>query len=234
MVERRSHTCGELRASQVGQEVVVQGWAHAVRDRGGRLFLILRDRHGTVQITVDERSPEPTREVSKAVRQEYVVQVKGTCTAREPATVNPKMDTGEIEVVASELEILSETKPLPFAVHDHGSDAHEETRLKYRYLDLRRSLLRQIAGQLSDREAEAADLPNVVFVDLHLGGASGIEFYEELVDRFPDRAGKVVFLSGSFGEADLAYLERRNLPWVRKPFGAEELRDMVAEFMGNR
>lgn len=138
MVERRSHTCGELRAAHVGQEVTVQGWAHAVRDRGGRLFLILRDRHGSVQITVDERCPEAAREASKDVRQEYVVQVKGTVTAREASTVNPKMETGDVEIVAQDLEILSDTKPLPFAVHEHGSDAHEETRLKYRYLDLRR------------------------------------------------------------------------------------------------
>lgn len=138
MVERRTHTCGELRAAEVGREVTVQGWAHAVRDRGGRLFLILRDRHGTVQITVDERSPESVREAAKAVRQEYVVQVKGEVTARDAAAVNAKMDTGEIEILARDLEILSDTKPLPFAVHEHGSDAHEETRLKYRYLDLRR------------------------------------------------------------------------------------------------
>ncbi|MEQ1505542.1 MAG: aspartate--tRNA ligase [Myxococcota bacterium] len=141
MVERRTHTCGELRATHDGSIVVVQGWAHAVRDRGGRVFLIVRDRHGTVQITTDERSPDSVREASKQVRLEYVVQAKGRCVRREASAINPKMDTGEIEIVADALEILSETKPLPFGVHEHGSDAHEETRLAYRYLDLRRPAL---------------------------------------------------------------------------------------------
>jgi aspartyl-tRNA synthetase len=141
MVERRTHTCGALRASDAGANVVVQGWAHAIRDRGGVLFVLVRDRHGIVQVTVDERSPRDAQEAAKSVRQEYVVQVRGTCVAREASAVNPKMETGAIEVVADALEILSETKPLPFAVHDHGSDAHEDTRLKYRYLDLRRPAL---------------------------------------------------------------------------------------------
>jgi aspartyl-tRNA synthetase len=141
MVERRTHTCGALRAEHTGSEVVVQGWAHAVRDRGGMVFLVLRDRHGTVQVTVDERSPEAAREVAKAVRLEYVVQAKGTVVRRDAAAANAKMATGEIEVVAREIEILSASQPLPFSVHEHGSDAHEETRLKYRFLDLRRPAL---------------------------------------------------------------------------------------------
>ncbi|MEZ4237132.1 MAG: aspartate--tRNA ligase [Myxococcota bacterium] len=141
MVERRTHTCGALRAEQAGERVVVQGWAHAVRDRGGLTFLVLRDRHGTVQVTVDERSPDAAREAAKQVRLEYVVQAVGRCEKRDPGAVNAKMETGEIEVVAEQVTILSETKPLPFAVHEHGSDAHEETRLQYRYLDLRRPAL---------------------------------------------------------------------------------------------
>jgi aspartyl-tRNA synthetase len=141
MVERRTHTCGALREADAGRSVVVQGWAHAVRDRGGMVFLVLRDRHGMVQITVDERSLPEAQHAAKAVRQEYVVQVRGQCVAREASAVNPKMATGAIEVVANTLEILSETKPLPFAVHDHGSDANDDVRLKYRYLDLRRPAL---------------------------------------------------------------------------------------------
>jgi aspartyl-tRNA synthetase len=105
------------------------------------VFLILRDRHGSVQITLDERSPEEARTVSKQVRLEYVVQAHGRCEAREAAAVNDKMETGAVEIVADRLEILSSTQPLPFAIHEHGSDAHEETRLKYRYLDLRRPAL---------------------------------------------------------------------------------------------
>ncbi len=141
MVERRTHTCGALRVSDAGRSVVVQGWAHAVRDRGALVFVLLRDRYGIIQVTVDERSPPEVLHAAKAVRQEYVVQVRGTCLARDASAVNPNMETGAIEVVAETLEILAETKPLPFAVHDHGSDAHEDTRLKYRYLDLRRPAL---------------------------------------------------------------------------------------------
>ncbi len=141
MIERRTHTCGELRPTHAAQQVVVQGWAEAIRDRGGVLFLLLRDRHGTVQVTVDERSPPEVQQAAKAVRQEYVVQVRGVCNRREEAAVNAKMPTGAVEVVAYHLEILSTTQPLPFAIHEHGSDANENTRLKYRYLDLRRPAL---------------------------------------------------------------------------------------------
>src|SRR5262245_25315513 len=105
MVERRTHTCGELRLEHVGQQVVVQGWAHAVRERGGRLFLILRDRHGTVQVTLDERSPEPAQLTGKSVRLEYVVQATGKCVAREGSSINEKMETGKVEIVAERLDI---------------------------------------------------------------------------------------------------------------------------------
>jgi aspartyl-tRNA synthetase len=140
MLERRTHTCGELRVSHEGQQVVIQGWAHAVRDRGSMVFLVLRDRHGQVQVFADDRVPA-ARDAAKAVRQEYVVQIVGVVSRRDDSLVNPKMETGQIEILAQQVEILSTTEPLPFAIHDHGSDAHEETRLKYRYLDLRRPTL---------------------------------------------------------------------------------------------
>ena len=142
MLTRRTHTCGELRTEHTGQEVVVQGWASAVRDRGGVTFLLLRDRHGLVQITLDERCQDSVREVAKAVRLEYVLQVKGVVAARAEGAVKSDMATGAIEVVPSEVEILSGTKPLPFAIGKQ-SEAHEETRLKHRYLDLRRPELQQ-------------------------------------------------------------------------------------------
>jgi aspartyl-tRNA synthetase len=137
MLLERTHTCGELRTGEVGQEVIVQGWASAVRDRGGLAFVVLRDRHGEVQITVDERSPEAVRELVHSVRLEYVLQVQGVVARRLEGAVNDAMPTGEIEVVATDIEILAPTRPLPFALNDWGS-AREETRLKYRYLDLRR------------------------------------------------------------------------------------------------
>ncbi|MEZ4320980.1 MAG: aspartate--tRNA ligase [Myxococcota bacterium] len=142
MLTRRTHTCGELRSEHVGQEVVVQGWASAVRDRGGVAFILLRDRHGLVQITVDERCSDSVRDAAKGVRLEYVLQVRGTVAARQGSAVKDDMDTGSIEVIATEIEILSGTKPLPFAIGKQ-SEASDETRLRYRYLDLRRPELQQ-------------------------------------------------------------------------------------------
>ena len=140
MLKNRSHTCGALREENVGETVVVQGWADAVRDRGGVVFLVLRDRHGLVQITIDERSPSAAMESAKAIRLEYVVQVEGTVERRASGAENSDMATGQIEVVAKECTILSKTRPLPFAINERA-EAHEDTRLKYRYLDLRRSEL---------------------------------------------------------------------------------------------
>jgi aspartyl-tRNA synthetase len=118
MLTRRTHTCGELRADHAGQVVVVQGWAAAVRDRGGVTFLVLRDRHGTVQITADDRTVETVRAVAKDVRQEYVVQAKGVVHVRDAGARKADMATGDIEILPSELEILSGTRPLPFAISE--------------------------------------------------------------------------------------------------------------------
>jgi aspartyl-tRNA synthetase len=140
MLERRSHKAGELRREQIGERVTLQGWASAVRDRGGVSFVVLRDRSGQVQVVGDERSPTSARDVLRAVRLEYVVQVVGTVQAR--FAPNPDLPTGEVEVVVEEVEILSGTRPLPFRLDAHG-DASEEVRLKHRYLDLRRPELQQ-------------------------------------------------------------------------------------------
>ncbi|MCB9746114.1 MAG: aspartate--tRNA ligase [Alphaproteobacteria bacterium] len=134
---RRTHTCGELRADHVGQTALLQGWAHSVRNFGGVNFLVLRDRHGQVQVTVDERCAEAVRELAGDVRLEFVVEVEGEVVER--ARPNDKMPTGQIEVVPTRIEILSRTTPLPFSIE--GGEAHEETRLKYRFLDLRRAQL---------------------------------------------------------------------------------------------
>jgi len=154
MVIERTHTCGELRSVHVGQQVVVQGWAAAVRDRGGVVFIVLRDRFGTVQVTVDERCPEAVREVSHQVRLEYVVQVRGEVAARDASAVKREMATGEIEVIPAALDVLSGTRPLPFALDDRA-EAHEDTRLRYRYLDLRRPFLQEKLIQ-RHRAAQAA------------------------------------------------------------------------------
>jgi aspartyl-tRNA synthetase len=125
-----------LREAHIGQSVILQGWASAVRDRGGVVFVVMRDRYGLVQVTGDERSPDDAIASLKAVRQEYVVQVKGEVVARYRP--NDDMETGAVEVVAREVEILSTTLPLPFRLDEH-TDANEETRLRHRYLDLRRA-----------------------------------------------------------------------------------------------
>ncbi len=142
MLTRRTHTCGELRADHAGHDVVVQGWAAAVRDRGGVTFLVLRDRHGTVQITADDRTAEAVRAIAKDVRQEYVVQAKGVVRLRDEGARKADMATGDIEISPTELEILSGTRPLPFAISEKA-EAGEDVRLTYRYLDLRRPELQR-------------------------------------------------------------------------------------------
>jgi len=137
MLTERTHTCGALRAEHAGQSVVLQGWAEAIRDRGGVAFIILRDRHGATQITVDERCDQSVFDAVKAMAQEYVVQVRGTVNLRDEAARKASMATGDIEVVPETLEILSTTKPLPFRL-DGRKEVGEDTRLKHRYLDLRR------------------------------------------------------------------------------------------------
>ena len=140
MLSRRTHTCGELREAHVGQIVTVQGWAQNVRDRGGVAFVVVRDRYGTVQVTVDERSPEAARTAVRGIALEYVVQVVGEVVARYKP--NAEMATGAVEIVAREVEVLSPTRPLPFPVAE-SVDANEDTRLRWRFLDLRRPNLQR-------------------------------------------------------------------------------------------
>lgn len=142
MLVERTHVCGALRLENAGQKVVLQGWASSVRDRGGVTFLVLRDRSGFVQLVLDERSNEEARSVAKNVRLEYVVQATGTVVERAGGK-NADMPTGNIEIVVEAIEILSETRPLPFQPDDRSAEqASEEVRLKYRFIDLRRPKLR--------------------------------------------------------------------------------------------
>ena len=134
----RTHTCGELRPADVGQQVVLLGWAHRVRDLGGVLFIDVRDRHGLTQAVI--KGGSPAADVAARVRSEFVLAVRGTVEARQPATVNPKLDTGGVEVAVTSLEILNEARTPPFAVNEDAPVA-EDTRLRYRYLDLRRPAL---------------------------------------------------------------------------------------------
>lgn len=166
----RTHTCGELRLSNEGQTVQLSGWAHAVRDTGGVIFILLRDRHGIVQVTVSDICDPAVMDAAKSVRLEYVLTVEGTVSVRDEAVINRAMPTGEVEVLLTSLRIVSRTKPIPFMIAEQGKDAkakdtskkkrkpseangsltdnssvpstaNEDTRLKYRFLDLRRPAL---------------------------------------------------------------------------------------------
>ncbi|MDN4593352.1 aspartate--tRNA ligase [Polycladomyces subterraneus] len=138
----KTHHCGELRKEHVGQEVVLNGWVHKQRDFGGLIFLDLRDRSGLVQVVCNPETSPAAVEIAQKVRSEYVLAVKGKVINRSPETVNPKLETGEIEVQAEEIEILNPAKTPPFVIQDQV-DVDEPVRLKYRYLDLRRPVMQQ-------------------------------------------------------------------------------------------
>jgi aspartyl-tRNA synthetase len=136
--EYRTHTCGELRAGDINREVVLLGWVHRVRDLGGVTFFDLRDRYGITQVVVrEEEGGEATR-----VRPEFVVAVHGRVDTRSKESVNPKLETGEVEVVARTISVLNDAKTPPFAINEDGQ-VSEDTRLRYRYLDLRKPKLQQ-------------------------------------------------------------------------------------------
>ena len=135
---KRDHHCGELRKENVGTDVVLCGWVARRRDHGGLIFVDMRDRSGFVQVVFDEASMEGgTFHKAESLRNEFCIAVRGTVRARSEETVNSNIETGEIEVVCTELRILNKAKTPPFYIQD-GIDVDEMLRLKYRYLDLRR------------------------------------------------------------------------------------------------
>ncbi|PIZ95139.1 MAG: aspartate--tRNA ligase [Candidatus Magasanikbacteria bacterium CG_4_10_14_0_2_um_filter_37_12] len=138
----RSHNCGELNKRYAGQEVILSGWVHRRRDLGGLIFIDLRDRYGLTQVVFH---PDQMADFALAekLKYEYVVTVKGAVENRKTENVNKDLNTGEIEVIAKELNILSEAKPMPFEVFEtNKGEEDEELRLKYRFLELRREKLR--------------------------------------------------------------------------------------------
>jgi aspartyl-tRNA synthetase len=137
---KRSHHCNDLSPAQTNQTVTLNGWVSRVRDTG-TLFLVLRDRSGIVQITVD--SSNPCFEVAKSIKSEYVLEVVGVVQERASQNKTESYSTGAIEVIPSSIEILNRAKPVPFHVDGTPITASEEVRLKYRYLDLRRQPLRE-------------------------------------------------------------------------------------------
>ena len=147
----RTRTAGSLRASDIGQVVTLTGWVDRRRDHGGVAFIDLRDASGIAQVVIRE-------EIAHDLRAEYVLAVTGEVSARPEGNANPNLPTGEIEVVVSDVEILNASAPLPFQISDHAEDAGqvgEEARLRYRYLDLRRSAM-QHAIRLRAKVSQAA------------------------------------------------------------------------------
>ncbi len=139
----RTHTCGALRATDIGQEVTILGWVHRVRDLGSLVFLDLRDRYGLTQVVVQEG--QPFLQAAKHARAEFVVGVRGTVRARGADAVNPKMPTGDVEVAAADFRVLNEAAVPPFQIAE-AATAAEDLRLRYRYLDLRRPPLQANLG----------------------------------------------------------------------------------------
>ncbi|MEM1282915.1 MAG: aspartate--tRNA ligase [Chlamydiota bacterium] len=136
---KRSHNCGQLRKEHIGQTVSLSGWVHRRRDHGGLIFIDLRDRFGLTQLVID---PENIPEAHK-LRSEWVITIDGEVIPRAEGMANPKLNTGDIEVDVKEMEVLSKAKTPPFSICDENIEAHEEIRLRYRYLDIRR-------GSISD------------------------------------------------------------------------------------
>ena len=150
---RRTHMCGALRVSDAGKKAVLMGWVNRRRDHGNLLFVDLRDRSGVTQVVINAERNAAIHDKSAALRNEYVIAVVGTVKLRDANTVNPNMPTGEVELIAEELRILNESKLTPFLPSDTAL-TNEETRLKYRYIDLRRDVM-QFNIELRHKVAKA-------------------------------------------------------------------------------
>jgi aspartyl-tRNA synthetase len=135
---KRTHTCGQLRASDIGKQITLTGWVDTRRDLGGVVFIDLRDRYGKTQVVFNPQINQKVHELAGELRSEYVISVTGKVENRPAGTENPNLVTGQIDVMATELTILNKADTPPFPIEDN-IDVHEEARLQYRYLDLRRA-----------------------------------------------------------------------------------------------
>ncbi len=139
---KRTHTCGDLRKSDEGKKILLNGWVYRKRDHGGISFINLRDRYGVTQVVVDSDSPKELLDLALELKMEYCIAVEGIVRLRPDSMINPEMSTGEIEVVAKQILVLSKSEVLPFMIDEQQKDGtpvipNEDLRLKYRYLDLR-------------------------------------------------------------------------------------------------
>jgi len=164
----RSHTCGALRESDVGQVARLSGWCHRIRDHGGVLFIDLRDHYGMTQCVIDPDSPAFKQ--AEAARSEWVIRVDGKVRKRPAGTENPELPTGTVEVYITDIEVLGPAAELPMPVFG-DQDYPEEIRLKYRFLDLRRE---QVHANIMLRSAVIASLRTALRVTLsHCSHSSG-------------------------------------------------------------
>src|ERR1044072_3995405 len=159
----RSHYCGQVNKSLVGQEVTVAGWVHRRRDHGGVIFVDLRDREGLLQVVFDPDNQAQFNEAEK-LRNEFVVKVRGLVRERPAGTANANLASGKVELLARELVTLNRSEPLPFQLDEHVS---EEVRLKYRYIDLRREdMSRRLRLRHKITRAMRRYLDDAGFVDI--------------------------------------------------------------------
>ena len=140
---KRTTYCGLVTEELLGQKVTLKGWVHNRRDLGGLIFVDLRDREGIVQIVFNPDFSKEALSIAETVRSEYVVEVEGSVTKRDPETVNPKIKTGQVEVQVSNIRIINKSATPPFSINEENQSVDENIRLKYRYLDLRRPELAQ-------------------------------------------------------------------------------------------
>lgn len=143
---KKTINCGDVNSTFVGKKVVINGWVHRKREHGAITFLNIRDRYGIVQVIVEENAPKAVKDLIPSLKFEYCIAVEGVVRLRDKSLVNKDMKTGDVEIVASKIEVLSRCEVLPFQISDDKTQAKEDLRLKYRYLDLRSgSMQRHIA-----------------------------------------------------------------------------------------
>ncbi|HFJ5038435.1 TPA: aspartate--tRNA ligase [Staphylococcus aureus] len=142
-MSKRTTYCGLVTEAFLGQEITLKGWVNNRRDLGGLIFVDLRDREGIVQVVFNPAFSEEALKIAETVRSEYVVEVQGTVTKRDPETVNPKIKTGQVEVQVTNIKVINKSETPPFSINEDNVNVDENIRLKYRYLDLRRQELAQ-------------------------------------------------------------------------------------------
>ena len=160
---RRTHNCGELRASDAGKKALLMGWVHRRRDLGGVIFIHLRDREGVTQLVFHEDAESDVHKKAEMLASEYVIAAEGTLALRTADNINPAIPTGEVEMVVEKLWILNESRTPPFPMEDNV-DVKEDARLKYRYVDLRRPRMQRniiLRSKIAVRRAPGADRPGL-------------------------------------------------------------------------